>query len=903
MESGAKFLYEDLDTLSNWGNLPKAIPDSVRKNLNPKYELRPYQVEAFARFFHCHKNDFPNKSLPLHFLFNMATGSGKTLIMAGAILYLYEQGYRSFLFFVNSTNIIEKTKDNFLNPASIKYLFNSELNIGNRRVRVSSVENFEAVNANDINICFTTIQKLHSDLTSQKENSLTFEDFRKHKVVLISDESHHMNVKTKNVTPALAPGASVARSRGAAAKQSPTNHEIASPAARNDIQSEMFDSWENTVERIFMQNENNLLLEFTATHDYGTPAMVEKYRSKVIFRYDLPEFRNDKFSKDVTLVYSDFDLNERILQALILSQYKQEVAAKHRINLKPVILLKAQKTVAQSQENKANFHKLIEGLNAKDIENIRLKSDIELVRRAFNFFHAQGISSAQLAERLKREFHEDFCLSVNDEKEKENYQILVNTLEDKTNRIRAIFAVQKLNEGWDVLNLFDIVRCYEPRDTGRAKIGATTTSEAQLIGRGARYFPFRVTDIRGLKDLGCLSADQRKFDGDLEHELHVIEELHYHSINDSRYIAEIRQALVAQGIMDENIVERKLTLKDKFKKTDFYKYGLVYVNGKLENDYQHVKSFADLGVKRRNYVHTIATGHGGSSVLLAEGRQKTVVSEETRRDVKLTKIEKNVIQSALARNPFYIFENVNHYFPHVKTMSQFIESEECLGGLEITFEGNLYQLEENRAEKLHAVMGLLGEVEAEVRQQITDFRGSKEFARKWVRDIFKDKVLKFDKNNERGKEDDQFEHFVSAKDWLAFNTIYGTSEEKAFVRMLDRQMERLQKDYEDIYLVRNEGHFAIYDFEKGRPFQPDFVLFLKKKNGKILTYQLFIEPKGKFLKDQDKWKETFLKEITAEFGNKVLTFEGESKYRLIGVPFYNNEDENVFRESLDAVLS
>ena len=53
----------------------------------------------------------------------MATGSGKTLVMAGLIIYLYEQGYRNFLFFVNSTNIIEKTRDNFFNTTSSKYLF------------------------------------------------------------------------------------------------------------------------------------------------------------------------------------------------------------------------------------------------------------------------------------------------------------------------------------------------------------------------------------------------------------------------------------------------------------------------------------------------------------------------------------------------------------------------------------------------------------------------------------------------------------------------------------------------------------------------------------------------------------------------------------------------------------
>jgi type III restriction enzyme len=37
-------------------------------------------------------------------------------------------------------------------------------------------------------------------------------------------------------------------------------------------------------------------------------------------------------------------------------------------------------------------------------------------------------------------------LSANDDKETGKNQILLNTLEDKTNRIRAIFAVQKLNE-------------------------------------------------------------------------------------------------------------------------------------------------------------------------------------------------------------------------------------------------------------------------------------------------------------------------------------------------------------------------------------------------------------------------------------------------------------------------
>jgi type III restriction enzyme len=642
------------------------------------------------------------------------------------------------------------------------------------------------------------------------------------------------------------------------------------------------------------------LLEFTATHDYETPAMVDKYRHKVIIRYDLLQFRNDRFSKDVVLVYSDFDLDARILQALLLSQYKQEVAAKYRINLKPVILFKAQRTIEQSRENQANFNRLIERLKAQEIENIRRTSNLALVRRAFAFFDAQDITAAQLVARIKREFHPDYCLSVNDEAEKENYQILVNTLEDKSNRVRAIFAVQKLNEGWDVLNLFDIVRCYEPRDTGRTKIGSTTMSEAQLIGRGARYFPFQISEVSETLEI---SRFQRKFDGNLEHELRVIEELHYHSINDSRYIAEIRDALIEQGIMEEQVVERKLVLKDSFKKTPFYKKGVVWFNERQPKDYQPIRSLADLGVKRKNYVHVIATGHGDASAVLATGRQGRTVAEENRKDVKITEMPRNIVQSAIARNPFFTFASLKRYFPHLVSLQDFITSDKYLGGLEITFQGNVYGLDENKSEKLAAMIGLLNQIESEVRQQITEYQGSRDFRHDRVHQVFTDKVLRFDKNNERGKDDAQFEYFVSSKEWFAFNTVYGTSEEKAFVRMLDRQMDKLKAQYESVYLVRNEGHFAIYNFSDGQAFQPDFVLFLREKSGALLTYQLFIEPKGTFLRNEaNKWKEKFLKEITEEFKTKSLKFE-DKQYRLIGVPFYNNEDENKFRESLEAALT
>ena len=846
-----QFLYETI--LEEFGRRTiqnTEIPDYIRDNLNSKFELRPYQEEAFARFFLCFEEDFDGKQKPLHFLFNMATGSGKTLIMAGLILYLYEKGYRNFLFFVNSTNIIEKTRDNFLNPLSSKYLFNKTLHFGTIRVAVTPVSTFEGVNEKDINICFTTIQQLHSDLNTQKENALTGEDFRDKKIVLLADEAHHFNVST-------------------------TGQESQKP------------SWENTVESIFRQNRDNLLLEFTATPDYTDDNSVNKYLNKVLYKYDLRQFRNDGYSKDVYIVRADFEERDRIIQALILNQYKQEVAAKYQINLKPVILFKAQRTIEQSQKNKENFHKLIEDLTAAHIANIR-QSNIPIVQRAFQFFDDNNISDEQLVRRLKQEFQEEYCLSANDKDERKEHQILVNTLEDRDNRIRAIFAVQKLSEGWDVLNLFDIVRCNTTHNTNVSRQSDTPTTEAQLIGRGARYFPFVIDENK--------DSYRRKFDGDLNHELRVIEELHYHSINDSNYIREIREALIEEGMLDEQTVEKRLELKGLFKETDFYKRGLIYINERVENMNESVFSLSDIGISSKSYHHSLATGKGVSEAVLDDSGEVQQIVEAGQRDIPVRDIPFHIVRTAIVRNPFFTFRSLKTYFPHIKSIREFIEADEYLGGLSITLQGDERYLFSNET-YLVAMTGLLDQVVSELRQNTKEYKGTERFKPNGISSVFTDKTLKLVKGSERVTNHEQFVD----REWYVFNANYGTSEEKAFVRMLDSEIDRLKEKYNGIYLVRNERHFKIYNFDDGRAFEPDFVLFLRERSGNMLTYQIFIEPKGRHLKEYDQWKEDFLKQIKEKFAGETLVFKtqsGTQQYRLVGVPFYNSQDDTPFKESL-----
>ena len=102
-----------------------------------------------------------------------------------------------------------------------------------------------------------------------------------------------------------------------------------------------------------------------------------------------------------------------------------------------------------------------------------------------------------------------------------------------------------------------------------------------------------------------------------------------------------------------------------------------------------------------------------------------------------------------------------------------------------------------------------------------------------------------------------------------------------------------------MYLLRNASLFKIYRFSDGKAMEPDFVLFLKKEDSdEIEQYQLFIEPKNEKLAKAESWKEDFLKEIENKYKIEIKTtlFGENEKYRLIGLPFYNEDRKSNFNE-------
>lgn len=847
------FLHEKIDVLRENGYI-KEMPDYIPQNLNPTFELRPYQIKAFENFITFFEgNNCPH---PTQALFHMATGSGKTLIMAGLMLYLYKKGYRNFLFFVNLSTIVKKTEENFLNAVSSKYLFADDIVIDGERVHINKVDNFQATDPDAINICFSTTQGLHTDMWLCKENAMSFNDFDGMKTVLISDEAHHLNASTKKM---------------------------------NKEEEESYHSWEQTVNNIFSRDSRNVLLEFTATCDLANPQIKTEYENKIIFDYPLVKFRADLYSKEIKTLRSDMDIMDRAIQAVVLSQYRLKIFQDNHIAMKPVVLFKSAK-IKESQTYMEEFIGRMKNLSGETIERIADLIDNPTMQKAYEYFKRKGISFDALAQELREDFAEEHCVSVNDDKEADTRQILLNSLEDISNPYRAIFEVKKLDEGWDVLNLFDIVRLYETRQSGGKSISPATVSEAQLIGRGARYCPFRVDEEQ--------PKYQRKYDEDTENELRICEELYYHCQNDSRYIGELHNALREIGIEMEKTKTLKYVLKKEFKEEDIYKNGLLFINERSVKSRKDVVGLLP-SVINKPHTYSIATGQSGEDVIMSDDKgtndNKNKLKLYSTSISEIAKINYAIINKALSRFPIFRFNALKDRFPNLKSTREFIMDGHYLGNIKIDIRSKY----DNPpvGVMFTAVLRVLEEVSTYISDIEETYEGTRVFRAVNVRDVFKDKSINVEEVP-GGKGVSQDDHSVpqeirfdlSQEDWYAYNDNFGTSEEKAFVAYFRDYAEQLKKAYSRVFLLRNERAMHLYSFDGGERFEPDYVLFLQQDTEEgCEQLQVFVEPKGSHLIEKDQWKEDFMLQMK-DMAVAKKTFVDDNKYYIWGMHFFNRVD-------------
>jgi type III restriction enzyme len=897
------------------------LPGYIVSNL--KHDFWNWQKEALQYFFAFDDPEYEFEkpvNEPTHLMFNMATGTGKTLLMAALILYYYKKGYRQFIFFVNQNNIVDKTENNFINKDHVKYLFHQNIVIDDKIITIRKVETFD--DTDDIQIKFTSIHKLHNAVYIAKENAVTLEDLQKLDLVMIGDEAHHLNASTiKN---------------GQIEMDLPL--ELKENASEKDIEK----SWENTVlNKILKRGKSkqdrgnkNVLLEFTATIPKNAEVR-EKYRTKTIYKFELVDFLKAGYTKEINLVSTSLKKKEKILLALLFNWYRHRIALENDIpNFKPVILFRS-RLIEESKKDYGDFITLIADLKPanfdflKNVENSIKEDQLSLfkvydqgksrIKQMLSFIKNERVNIREIVNYTKDEFAERNCIITNSkdnkatlkEKTTEDQDQLLNSLEDKSNHIRAIFTVKRLTEGWDVLNLFDIVRLYEGRDEGhqygQRVAGQATIQEIQLIGRGVRYFPFVYNEHE---------KNKRKFDNDLENPIRVLEEFYYHSDDDVRYLDELKRELKNKGLIQDNRVIKKFVLKEEFKKSDFFKEIKVWKNERVDNPEKRKRTLAELS---NDFIYEYKTNEfvvKEQQVILDKDTDE-ILAESKQRDRKtitanLVDFEKHIVAKAINKKAtkdlsLLRFENLKNEID-INSIDD-IFKDNFIGNFKINIivskdKNGLKDISND--EKLNLLTVFFDVFTRKLKEIANPYKGTEKFEPFSFKYLFgeeKEKSVFID------PESKNLEAELLQQNWYVLNGFNGTSEEKELLEFVKKKIGNLKEKYREVYLLRNEEVYKIYDFKQGRGFEPDFLLFLKGDRSN-LYYQIFIEPKGEqftdkesgFKDSKESWKEEFLQQITDKYGNGSLLKVENKGYKLIGLPFFNKRQQYVFEESFEKLL-
>ncbi len=832
-------------------------------------------------------------------MFTMATGSGKTLIMAATMLYYYKQGYRHFLFFVNRNNIVAKTENNFINVEHPKYLFTEKIVINDSTIAMTQVETFSDA-PQGIEIKFTSIQKLYNDIHIEKENLTTLNDLHNKDIIMLADEAHHLNTDTKAGASEL------------------FLEEIHERTSATEVERK---GWEHTVIDLILHKNNtdkrnkNVLLEFTATIP-NTESVAKKYQDKIIYKFGLKDFLAKGYTKEINLISSTLDKKERVLQALLFQWYRHKIALKYNIaNFKPVILFRS-KTIAESQEDYKDFLQWIDDLSRNDfnfldtiankIYEAQQPTLFEMgksrTKKVLEFVKNENIRIVDIINWIQDSYQERNTIITNSknnktkkEKTDATTETLLNNLEDVNNHIRAIFTVERLTEGWDVLNLFDIVRLYKGQNAGGGtkKTPEATIKEKQLIGRGVRYFPFSHDET---------VKNKRKFDSNLDHELRVLEELYYYTHDEnSRYISHLKAELKKDGYITDDKIVQTFALKEKFKNSLYYETTKLWYNTQVDNPNRKKKPLDEI-LKNMSITYALTGFELHEEKGIGDDKDKeTHINGSPSKTIPVPckDIERHIFLKAVhikakQERSFFQFEQLEqeldiHSIDELQT--------NILADSEIHFiveKEMSYDKVPNR-EKLEAVKQLLDMFSTECKKYSIPKIGS-EFKAGSFSQFFstpKTKII-----NENHRDDAIAEH-----NWYVLNSFVGTSEEKELVNFIKNSVGNLQEKYQDIYFLKNEEIYKIYDFEQGRGFQPDFLLFLKDKEQLGLYYQIFIEPKGGHLLGHDEWKENFLKRIAADYGDARILRAEHFSYKLIGLPFFSTGDNANFEQEYKKLYS
>ncbi len=597
---------------------PKTIDNFDKTQQLLKFPLRPYQMEAMGAFQLFEKDRFDSRSLKAKTIqeskddegklvqwskvgFEMATGSGKTLLMGATILDLWHKGHKDFLILTPNTILFDKTIENFT-PRAVKSIFGDGWNLSYNLVTGNSYRdktcNYE--DEKDISFYVFNMQKFYDKGTSitQKDSedtmkgvpyvrrpleesvwrdksgnhTISFVEFlRERRPVIISDEAHHYQQK-------------------------------------------------KTTEAIF-EFLPSIVLEFTATSiEKGDGDDVGQNN---LYKYPMQRYITEGYGKRIFAVgcgtsdekttdeVTDSDKQKLIWGMLIHLLKDEALAAVHAPVKKSMLLTKARsiKHADLIDVYLKNWPDAVSGELDDVLEQVnREGTDIAKIIR-------QNIpkSKAELIKKLKRVANSVFTIHSENKSEEETWTEY-QTLDD--NKSEIVNQVRVFTEGVDYDNFYTIVVLGDTVE----KVGLAA---AQLIGRGLRLY-----------------KEKREFDI-LEHDLKEQSEILHIVCERGRRFDQIVQEIREKLDLSQASIEIPTEEEDRDNK----------VNKKIIDDYEipilQIKPFAtgksfedvlkDKTLSIDAFLSEVCSVLKGDKVLKPEVIAAVDYAEITRADIELQK--------------------------------------------------------------------------------------------------------------------------------------------------------------------------------------------------------------------------------------------------------------------------
>lgn len=388
--------------------------------------------------------------------YEMATGSGKTMLM-GASIYLLNKRYgiKNFLIIApSSLDIYQKTIRNFT-IGGIDSIWADETTFTFNLVTGDNYTEKLFIDYNkDANIFIFNIDKFGANAVNtdkpwessqwqdEQGNAISIRDYlRRQKLVIITDEAHHTQGR-KSMT-------------------------------------------------IIKKFHPEAVLEYTATANESTRSE-EKRQQQIVYKYDIRRFLEDGHGKLVRAVALDVEDKK--------SKKEREVTDSERLKLITLLLIHLVKKQAVLKDPKARAVKPVSFVKVKNdtpytqkifdyIQN-ELADDIDNIQVIINKAASQDIEITNLITDLIKDIynedHEKLKFDIKDVCKRsifyhgESDQITKKQfLEIRKNDIELVVYMIKLDEGIDLPNIYTMAVI---NDT----VSSFKTSVKQIIGRGVR---------------------------------------------------------------------------------------------------------------------------------------------------------------------------------------------------------------------------------------------------------------------------------------------------------------------------------------------------------------------------------------------------------------------------------